>query len=41
MWPEYIYSYYVYEGVYQGEGLALEGVGVGGETEDTGDIHHS
>ena len=27
--------------VCQGEGLAIEGVGVGGEAEDTGDIHHS
>ena len=27
--------------VCKGEELAIEGVGVGGETEDTGDLHHS
>ena len=35
MWPEWIYLVYV--GV-SGEGLAIEGVGVGGEADD---IHHS
>ena len=25
----------------QGKGLVIAGVGVGGEAEDTGDIHHS